>query len=822
MNNHTGQNVDFRVFWGKADKGSEIHPLICHAIDTMAVAELLFEKLFSPWIRARLASAFAPVGDARAWVSFFCGLHDLGKLSPAFQALRRDLAVGLMGEPAATVLRAMPDHQELGQRVDTPHGVLTTVHMDRILRQWGAPRRTAQDVAYAIGGHHGFIPRSATVIEARKKWGDRGGETWDGWCDGLVNELLRRWELASPPVSSWEQVRIELGLITAVSGLTSTSDWIASDTGNFPYAGAEVDLDTYVAQARSQAAVAVERLGWISWMPPEDVSFTGLFKEEARPVQKAAEALGHIFGSPTLLIVEAPTGEGKTKAALQVAAQAARSAGETHDGLGLYFAAPTKATSNQAYHAIKGMLASHQPDLTVRLLHGSSGEFLAAQTPAHAAGGEVRPVCVNEDEETPGQSDAREWFTHKKGLLAPVGAGTVDQVLMAGIRSKHVFVRLAGLSGKVVVIDEVHAFDTYMSTLLDRVLGWLGLLGVSVILLSATLPAHRRTQLISTWRAGKGCSQESGAGQQISAYPRITYATGDDIAAFPVGVSDLNADRLVKLDTVADDELVDWLISRVRKGGCLAVVHNLVRRVEDTCAKLEKAIEKLPTEERPELWVITGQMANGPRYEVEEKLRERFGPATKDYSCPWPRNPHRPVRAIVVGTQVLESSLDLDFDAMISDLAPIDSIIQRMGRVQRHGNVHRRFSHLAELTVAITGVIETGKGPVLPPYTGAVYPRALTWRTWAVLKDRTHVHSPTEVSELIEQVYGTHPVAYPPGWRGGEKADEQLARKKDNQSADVRLIYLPLPEPDRSLKDMTAQATHAGKTRSRSGPHERS
>ncbi|MFB9893537.1 CRISPR-associated helicase Cas3' [Planobispora takensis] len=822
MSDIEGHGLDFRTPWGKAGNEDAMHPLICHAIDTMAVAELLYGKLLSPWVQARLSSALAPIGDARAWIPFFCGLHDLGKLSPAFQALRRDLAIGLMGEPAAATLREMPDHKQLRQRVDTPHGVLTAIHMDRILRQWGATRRTAQDIAYALGGHHGFIPRSATVSEARKKWGDWGGARWNSWCDGLVNELLHRWGLELPPTASWRQVQIDLGLLVALSGLTSASDWIASDTVNFPYKGAAVDLGTYAAQVRNLAVTAVERAGWTSWRPPEDVSFRALFNEEPRPVQVAVEGLSHVLDSPTLLILEAPTGEGKTKAALQAAAQAVRSAAGTEDGLGLYFAAPTKATSNQAYRDIRKMLESHQPDLAVRLLHGSAGEFLAAQALNQVTGAAIQPVCVNADEdegegeETSAQSDAREWFTHKKGLLAPVGAGTVDQVLMAGIRSKHVFVRIAGLSGKIIVIDEVHAFDTYMSRLLDRVLGWMGLLGVSVILLSATLPTHRRTQLISTWRTGLG-REESGTREQISAYPRLTYATADNIETFPIAVSDLNANRLMKLDNVADEELVDWLISRIRKGGCVAVVHNLVRRAEATHTHLLAAIEKLPAEERPELFAITGQMADKPRYEVEEALRKRFGPPEEEGA----RNPHRPVRAIVVGTQVLESSLDLDFDVLVSDLAPIDSLIQRMGRVQRHGRVHRRFPHLTELTLVITGVTETAKGPVLPPYTGAVYPRALTWRTWALLKDRTHIHSPTEVSDLIEQVYGTSPVAYPPGWKDGEAADEQLLRKHDNQSADVRLICLPLPDPDRSLRDITAQPTHSGKTRSRSGPHER-
>ncbi|MEU9884341.1 CRISPR-associated helicase Cas3' [Sphaerisporangium sp. NPDC051011] len=817
MGGFGGSEFDLRAPWGKAGSGDVPHPLICHAIDTMAVAELLFAKLFSQWMRARLTAAFAPIGDACAWTAFLSGLHDLGKLSPAFQARRRDLASRLMGEPAASMLLEMPDNKELGQRVDTPHGVLTALHVERILKRWGALQRTAQDVAYALGGHHGFFPRSASVSEARKKKRDHGERIWEGWCDDFVHLLIGLRGLQLPPEEAWGQVRLDLGLLVALSGLTSASDWIASDMQNFPYKGAAVDLDAYVAEARDRAEVAVERLGWLPWQPPEDASFIGLFKTGPRPVQVAVEALGHVFEAPTLLIVEAPTGEGKTKAALQAAAQMSRSAGVAGDGLGLYFAAPTKATSNQAYREIRKMLEFHQADLAVRLLHGSASEFLAAEASTHGARGVVRPVCVGQDEGGSTESDAREWFTGNKGLLAPVGAGTWDQVLMAGIRSKHVFVRLAGVSGKVVVIDEVHALDTYMSTLLDRVLGWLGLLGVSVILLSATLPAHRRLQLVANWRAGLGSNEGDIPYRQTSTYPRITYATAEEVETFPVAVSDLNADRSMKLVTVADEELMDWLLGKVSEGGCLAVVHNLVRRVEGTCAKLEEAIEKLPAQERPELFVITGQMADRARYEVEEKLRERFGPPEEGESC----NPRRPVRAIVVGTQVLESSLDLDFDGLVSDLAPIDSLIQRMGRVQRHGAVHRRFPHLAELTLAITGVAESATGPVLPAYTGAVYPRALTWHTWALLRDRRHIHSPTEVSDLVEQVYGDNPVSYPPGWKGGETADEQLDRRTDSQSADVRVIYLPPPEPDRSLKDMTVRATYSGRTRSRSGPHER-
>ncbi|MER7369323.1 CRISPR-associated helicase Cas3' [Nonomuraea wenchangensis] len=814
--------IDLRTPWGKAGAEEITHPLICHALDTAAVAELLFPKMFNPLLRDKLRLAFAPLGAVQAWMAFLAGLHDLGKLSPAFQALRRDLATALMGEPAASMLRKMPDGRLLGERVDIPHGVLTTVHIERIISEWGAPRRTSLDVAYALGGHHGFMPRSATVIEARKKRGDHGGLLWANWCSEMVTELLRLRGLALPPASAWGSLHLDLGILVALSGLTSVSDWIASDTTNFPYAGSTVDLGEYVSRAHRQAHRAVDRLGWTAWQVPNDVTFRGLFKATPRPVQEVVEALGRKSDEQVLLIVEAPTGEGKTKAALQAAAGMVRSARDAGEELGLFFATPTKATSNQAYREIREMLKQHQPDLAVRLLHGSAAEFLAAESATADGAGAVQPTGVDEDGGSSTQADAREWFTHNKGLLAPIGVGTWDQVLMAGIRSKHVFVRMTGLAGKVVVIDEVHALDTYMSTLLDRVLRWLGFMGVSVILLSATLPAHRRSQLIGSWRDGLGQSNEqSPAATSDLIYPRVTCAAAEDITVAPVRASDLNADRRVRLSIVPDDDFVEWLLDTVKEGGCLAVVHNLVRRVEQTFTKLEEAIKHLPSKERPQLFCITGQMPDKARYEVEEQLRTAFGPpmSSEDQEDE-AAQPRRPVRAIVVGTQVLESSLDLDFDALASDLAPIDSLIQRMGRVQRHGPVHQRYPHLQELTMAITGVRDTPAGPVLPPYTGSVYPRALTWRTWAVLRGVTAVRSPAQVPELIEQVYGETPVAYPPTWRDTDGADDQWARKRENAAADVQIIYLPPPDPQRSLKDITALATYAGRTRSGSGRHE--
>ncbi|MFC0862381.1 CRISPR-associated helicase Cas3' [Sphaerimonospora cavernae] len=815
--------IDLRSPWGKLGGGDLPHPLICHAIDTMAVAELLFDKLISPRLRSKFVAAFTPIGEARAWVAFFCGLHDLGKLSPAFQAVRADAAVRLMGEPAAGAIRQMPDYKRVG-RIDTPHGVLTAVRVGPMLRAWGADLRTAQDLANAIGGHHGFFLRSETLREARNGFRDQGDDLWKGWCVRLAEQLLHLRELPKPSEAAWAQLHVETDLLVVLSGLTSVSDWIASDERNFPYAGADVDLDAYVQRAAERAHEAVSRLGWISWEPPEEGRYKNLFGEEPRQMQLDVEQLTYELGGPLMLVVEAPTGEGKTKAALQAGARLARSRRTLGPGAGLYFATPTRATSNQAYCELSDFIGRHQPELAVRLLHSGAEDFLIAQRVRAQEDEVLQPSAVDEGGDPAVAVDARDWFTRKKGLLAPIAVGTVDQVLMAGIRSRHVFVRMTGLSGKVVVIDEVHAYDPYMSTMLDRVLQWLGFLGVSVILLSATLPAHRRADLVRRWQSELlGHDVTAPAPDVTVGYPRITYATAETSETIPTAVSDLNADRRMTVLKVPDEELVNWLLEQVRPGGCVAVIHNLVRRVANTQEALEEAISRLPEEERPRLYVITGQLSAKARNEVENELRLAFGPPPREDPPDSSRmeqrgDAARPPRAIVVGTQVLESSLDLDFDLLVSDLAPIDCLIQRMGRVHRHGDAHLRPAHMAKLTLAITGIEETGKGPKLPPYTGSIYPKAVMWRTWALLRDRAEIHSPGDVSELIEKVYGPQPVACPSGWMDLDEAAQTLQKSHASQRFDARVIYLPWPRRDMPLTDMTKRAGSSRQTRREGRP----
>ncbi|TVT22902.1 CRISPR-associated helicase Cas3', partial [Amycolatopsis rhizosphaerae] len=715
--------------------------------------------------------------------------HDLGKFSPGFQALRADLAVELLGEPVVADVRRVRPVPGTG-RTDTPHGSLTGFHLDGMVRSWGADPSFSSWLAWALGGHHGYFQSAETRRQARDAINDHGGPRWAAWRTWMVRTFAALRGLPDPASLPWERVRLDLAGAVGLAGLTSVADWIASGTQRFPYAGADVDLAGYVGTARELARKAVEGLDWVRWHPPADTSFRSLFKEDPRPAQEAVEVLAQKQDRPSILVLEAPTGEGKTKASWQWSASVVRQQSLS----GLFHGMPTKATSNQALGEVRKFLNRHAADLRARLLHSSAEEHLA-------------DIGRDEHEDDDGAAVAADWLVRRWGLLAPVGVGTVDQALKAAIRSRFVYVALTALSGKVLVVDEVHAYDTYMSRLLDRLLTWLGRLGVSVVLLSATLPSQRRAELVQAWSAGATGQVPTKVPPVTSTatYPRLTWSDGrTHHVEPPFAVSKLNKKRRARIAHLGMDGAAEWALAQVKGGGCAVVIHNLVRRVTETEQHLVALIKALPHDQRPELITVTGKLTPKERRRREDLLRQYFGPGGA-----------RPARAIVIGTQVLEQSLDLDFDAMASDLAPIDSVIQRMGRLWRH----RPIDEQTPPVLAITGVEDTDRGPRFPAYTVTVYADFLLLRTWAVLRDQPELTSPENVSELVDLVYGADDVIpCPPGW----EARWDAARKKRDAALtnDDRLaaeVFLPLVTAHVRLADLTVRPGSASRTRKDSG-----
>jgi CRISPR-associated endonuclease/helicase Cas3 len=556
-------------------------------------------------------------------------------------------------------------------------------------------------------------------------------------------------------------------------------------------------------------------LGWTPWHEPDDTRFTALFPDDVppRPVQLAVQDAAGSAARSGIMVVSAPTGEGKTKAALQAAVALMRRL----ELNGFYAALPSRASSNQAFEVADQLLAPLGLADRLRLVHSSPAKYLLERrrTPS---GGEMCFYEIAVDgtgatsggDDEPGELVAEDWFTRRRGLLAPFGAGTVDQVLTAAIRSSHVFVRLAGLSGKVIIFDEVHSYDVHMSMLLDRLLWWLGALRVPVILLSATLSSGKQRRLVDSWQAG-ALGRDPGhappAAPGFTAYPRVTWA---DSAGRPpveqaVGVSPLNHDRRVELVRVAFSDHVAWALGRAREGQCVAIVHNVVRHAVTAWEELLQQLAGLREAERPVTILLHGRLTDAERAWAEAAVQRMFGPPTD------PRAGERPAQAVVVGTQLLEQSLDLDFDVMVSAMAPVDSLIQRMGRIQRH----RRDGRRPPTGMALTGVDHRRGRVTFLPYTTRVYDEAILLRTCAVLRNRVEVTCPDEVQGLVDSVYDVDDrLECPAGWdeqwvHAHAKLRERIAREEFT----ARTIYLPAVSTAARFHELTSRRASPRRTR---------
>jgi len=347
-------------------------------------------------------------------------------------------------------------------------------------------------------------------------------------------------------------------------------------------------------------------------------------------------------------------------------------------------------------------------------------------------------------------------------MLSSFVAGTIDQLLFAGLKSRHLALRHLAVAGKVIVIDEAHAYDTYMSVYLDRVLSWLGAYRVPVVVLSATLPAHRRRELVEAYAGRKNAATGPfDAVAKAGEYPLLTAVApgGAPILRRP-SASGREAD--VELEHIDDDLtlLADRLENELKDGGCALVVRNTVRRVVETARALRERFGEA------DVTVAHSCFIDVDRAAKDASLLERFGPPDKAVG--------RPARHIVVASQVAEQSLDVDFDLLVTDLCPADLLLQRMGRLHRHlrGGEHQaqRPERLRTARCLVSGVIDWS-ADVPEPVRGsvAVYGAYALLRSAAALlphldgQAQRPVRLPSDISPLVQHAYAEESVA-PAHW----------------------------------------------------------
>jgi len=704
----------YQLLWAKADRETgRTHPLICHMLDVALVAEALWYSVLTTSVRAQFEHFLGIAGDDAAHlIAFWAGLHDLGKASPAFQR-RYQPAENALSQAGLAFPRVF---------VQKPfsHGAATASILTPLLTaEFGVPRRLARRVACAVGGHHGAWP---TPLELQTMSASRlGGAEWEAERLQLARVLAAC--LSAPTVMAVPADCEETNaFLTLLSGLTSVADWIGSMVEYFPCVEPPLDPSRYLGIARLAAARALDALNWTGWTAPDKPAhFTKLFAVSGpRAVQAEAIKLAEELAHPCLVIIEAPTGVGKTEAALYLADHWARTLRQR----GLYVAMPTMATSNQMFGRVTAVFNRRFPHTSIApLLVHSQARWSRELAPPQMA--------IEEDgcDRPDGRTEAMAWFLpRKRSLLAPVGIGTIDQALLGVLQTRHFFVRLFGLSHKTVIFDEVHAYDTYMSALFQRLLEWLRAIGSSVVILSATLPEKTRCELVQAYAGTTECPPGS--------YPAITWAMDGHVGVVPIASHGSRSLAIEWLDR-EPTSVVAALQRALREGGCAAVVCNTVGRAQEVYQSL-RASGIVPL---ADVFLFHARFPLAWREATERQVLARFG-----------KGGAGPRRGVVVATQVVEQSLDLDFDVMVTDLAPVDLVIQRAGRLHRHARPNRP----GPVGVPRLLIARPGSDSGIPDFgsDAYVYERYVLLRSLLALDGREQLVLPRDTVALIESVYG--------------------------------------------------------------------
>ena len=685
--------------WAKSDP---YHPLWCHLLDTGAVCMSLL-KCFGNVCEMPIK-----------WIVFIVAMHDIGKADPEFQ-MHCD-----KGKCALEALGLPFTDNSNGFRHEARSGEFIYDY----LRSNGWGKHAARIAQAAACGHHGnFHPE----LNCNKfdEWQNIRNELGAMIADivGIRDEAFACVEFSNASVTG-----------TQLVGLMVLSDWIASNDELFQFS--QLDINTapgdYYKYAQDKALRAIERLQLNKVdnivADARGMSFRDIWPDikHPNPSQSALETACLSGIAPGLAIIEVPMGEGKTESAVYLSEYWRTISGRC----GTYIALPTMATSNQMHSRYEEFLTKQRPNGSApRLVHGMAWlmDDIAPESDSETSG----------EDSTEEMALARDWFRpSKRALIAPEGVGTIDQALMAALNVKHGFLRLLGLSSKVLIIDEVHAYDEYMTTILERLLQWLRELRVPVIMLSATLSHRQKQRLINAYGSKlPECDDPS----KLS-YPLITFAPFDsEVQSVKVKSQPVRRIRLERHAGILDDAeaTADIAAKLVENGGCACVLLNTVKQAQDVFKKLGESTFN------GERYLFHARFPAWRRNEIEKNVVNLFG---KDGFGAG----KRPKKAILVATQVVEQSLDLDFDVMITQIAPIDLLLQRAGRLWRHKEIGIPRYGLDEAMHILLPEDNSNEFGV----SKTIYGKSALLRTRAIVSDRKLFTLPDDFRPLIEACYG--------------------------------------------------------------------
>jgi CRISPR-associated endonuclease/helicase Cas3 len=672
-------------------------------------------------------------------------LHDVGKISMGFlvkcPAWLEEHGLTKTAERERWAINAESDHAKVGQ-----------FFLQKILASSGARKW-----AVAAGVHHGRIfglnltDGNLKRIAARDKWEEEKRHELTAELSKIFGPLPER-----PP-------REDLVDLWLLAGLITVADWIGSNEDYFP---ADRALSSEESSQSAQGA-----LGQLDWGggAMTDKDFSGLF-ENYRPSELQVQ-VHDLCVRGGLIIVEAPMGCGKTEAALWAAHRLILSGRNQ----GLFFALPTQTTSNRIFQRVRPFLIAALKDTAnFRLAHGAS--WLQEDSSVR-----LRPAVTDEANAIDYVATGRSWFTSAKhALLARYGVGTVDQALLGVTAVKHFFVRRFALAGKVVILDEIHSYDIYTGRLIKELIRELLALRCTVIVLSATLTRARRAELL----AQAGAVPDSA---KSDAYPLITVAhPGEGVTEVAPPVA---ASRIVYLKAASFSEIdiMEECVKRAEQGQHVLYLRN-------TVVEAQAAFRACQAEMRSGhavVGLLHGRFPHFRRQELEAFWLQRLGKQRETGGA----------GSLLIATQVVEQSVDIDLDFIVSDLAPTDMLLQRMGRLWRHDRAERPASR-PEFWINLPRGLESNDARQLREAlgkSGRVYAPYVLLRTAEVWATRTQIELPAEIRTVLEVTYVPRHNDVP-AWQ--ELAEELEARRQQLSQlarASTEIFTRPPKEDDENI-----------------------
>lgn len=717
MNIYSGNKI--YQYWGKADDSETgYHSFPYHCLDVAAVANQWWIRS-SSIRRSFIQATKLTEKQTHAWIMFFIALHDFGKLDIRFQMKVLELAKENYGSKLPNNSESKNyDHGEQGyiwivQESESYFEGVEDKHQ-RWLQNWFA----------STAGHHGKIPTNAEGnppafvppsikkqdIDARKEW---------------IQELY--WLFLQPAGLNFGDIPTKEAPIL-LAGFCSVCDWLGSNTLYFKYQNTIQPLNEYFKSREKKASEILDDFGLLT----EIITKGGMQAIYPKCIPRNTQVLiEDLAVQQNMIIIEANTGSGKTEAALAYASRLLA------QGLAdsITFALPTQATANAMLERLEKVADKiFKGGKNVILAHGkrdfnqSFKKLIEHSKQAKNAQGEFEAGA-----------QCSEWLSssRKRAFLGQIAVTTVDQVMLSAIKPlKHYFVRSFGVGKSVLIIDEIHAYDAYMYGILEAVIKQQKQAGGSVILLSATLPAYQKKSLFKAWGVENEIHEQ--------AYPLILQAIYPDVKAFTLTEREAPQEKIVKLELWQSDdcdittEHLEQIVQVAEKGAKIGIVCNLVDDAQRYAHSLAK-MTSVPVD------IFHSRYRYCDRMVKEKVVLDQYGKGSPDEG------------RILVGTQVIEQSLDIDFDWLISFICPVDLLFQRMGRLHRHLKKRPEMNENPLCTVVMHKTINLNSTKSMQDSYGLhnlIYQntRAL-WRTQQLLQQHTEVRFPKAYRDWIEHVY---------------------------------------------------------------------